>query len=170
MLPIHIAIGTIEGIATAAVLILLKESEPGLFGRFEGGETAPAFGTRFKRTIIGIALTALFMGSVLAWFASEKPDGLEWSISKIMGGEELADTAGGVKSIAGRVQKASSLFPDYRVGVAGDSDAAPPVEWGGADASASVAGMAGVLITLSLSFSLGLFFRKRKNPNVPGRS
>ena len=70
MQPIHLAIGLIEGAATAAILCLAKgkvvHTKPGL---------------------IATAVIALFIGGVLSPFASSKPDGLEWSIEKVAGPE-----------------------------------------------------------------------------------
>jgi len=62
MQPIHLAIGLAEGLVTAAVLGLV-------------------YGVASTRKVaIAFALIALFTGGVLSQFASERPDGLEWSI------------------------------------------------------------------------------------------
>jgi len=63
MLPIHLAIGALEGVATAVVLYF-------------------AYAVHAKKAALAFALMALLFGGVLSQFASQAPDGLEWSIEK----------------------------------------------------------------------------------------
>lgn len=51
-------------------------------------------------------MTAFIIGGVISWFASENPDGLEWSISKVTRKAETIKNVGGLigdtnKSVAG---------------------------------------------------------------------
>jgi len=62
MQPIHFAIGIAEGIITAAILCFVYN----------------------RRPVITFALAAIFAGCFLSPFASQYPDGLEWSIEKTM--------------------------------------------------------------------------------------
>ena len=86
MLPIHLAIGTVEGLATAAVVIFISKAQPSLLrpADLETGTVKKA-----SWTVLGIfAVAALLCGAALSWFASAYPDGLEWSVAGVTGSEE----------------------------------------------------------------------------------
>ena len=75
MLPIHLAIGAVEGLATAAVVIFISKAQPSLLrpADLETGTVKIA-----SWTVLGIfAVAALLCGAALSWFASAYPDGLE---------------------------------------------------------------------------------------------
>jgi cobalt/nickel transport system permease protein len=97
---------------------------------------------------------------VFSWFASENPDGLEWSISKITGNTELADHNTGVKSVVAAVRRRTSVFPDYALAKENDDDGSGSVSWGEPNPGGSVAGIAGALFTLLLAFSTGLLVKR----------
>ena len=85
MLPIHLAIGTVEGLATAAVVIFISKAQPSLLrpADLETGTVKKA-----SWTVLGIfAVAALLCGAALSWFASAYPDGLEWSVAGVTGSE-----------------------------------------------------------------------------------
>ncbi len=86
MLPIHLAIGAVEGLATAAVVIFISKAQPSLLrpADLETGTVKKA-----SWTVLGIfAVAALLCGAALSWFASAYPDGLEWSVAGVTGSEE----------------------------------------------------------------------------------
>lgn len=142
MQPIHLAIGLIEGLITAAVLLFLYEARPELLRDVStGGETAGK--VSFKGTIAVIALAAVLVGGGLSLLASGNPDGLEWSLfgnsdagyTQNMG---LDEDSYGVQSSAadkaGAVQEKTAFLPDY--------------SFAGSDSAAgtSVSGVAGAAI------------------------
>ena len=142
MQPIHLAIGLIEGLITAAVLLFLYEARPELLRDVcTGGETAGK--VSFKGTIAVIALAAVLVGGGLSLLASGNPDGLEWSLfgnsdagyTQNMG---LDEDSYGVQSSAadkaGAVQEKTAFLPDY--------------SFAGSDSAAgtSVSGVAGAAI------------------------
>ncbi len=115
MQPIHLAIGLVEGLITAAVLCFVHEARPELlWGTPKADEAAPAKNGRFtyKTTMIVLAVTALVIGGLLSLVASENPDGLEWSMERIAGTTEL-EAAGSVYDSFAAVQEATALLPDY---------------------------------------------------------
>lgn len=112
MQPIHLAIGTVEGLITAAVLIFVYEARPELlYGSEPAFEENKGWFTLKKTLVVLFALTVL-IGGGLSLFASSNPDGLEWSIERITGSTEL-EAAGGIYQAAGSIQEATALLPDY---------------------------------------------------------
>lgn len=110
MQPIHLAIGFVEGLITAAVLIFVQEARPEmLWGVAEEAKSAKLS----KGWTLGvIAVIAAFFGGVVSHFASAFPDGLEWSMEKVAGTTEL-EAAGSAYDTAANIQDATSLLPDY---------------------------------------------------------
>ena len=87
MQPIHLAIGIIEGIVTAAVLCFVHKMRPEILeSTFE--RTAVKSGVPVKNVIIVFAVITLIAGALLSLFVSSHPDGLEWSIEKLAGAAE----------------------------------------------------------------------------------
>ncbi len=108
MLPIHLAIGLGEGIATGMVLYFVQRTRPALLVREEGRRTAKSI----KATVWGFGIAALVIATVIASFASSDPDGLEWSIMNITGSTDL-ESVGTVAEAARNVQNSTALMPDY---------------------------------------------------------
>lgn len=153
MLPIHAAIGIVEGVLTWGVLSFIASTEPGLLRK--AAET-PAPKTGFVTASLFVA--ALAIGGALSWFASSNPDGLEWSIGKVTGQEELASPAETAHEWLAGVQEKAAFLPDYNFRQAGEEAATPdsPV-----NAGTSLSGIAGSLMVLLLAGAAGLFLRKR---------
>lgn len=110
MQPIHLAIGAVEGLITAAVLSFVYSSRPELlYCSDTSGE-----GSKFSvgRTLAILGVCAVLIGGGLSLFASSYPDGLEWSIERITGSTEL-EADGSIYEAAGSVQETTSLLPDY---------------------------------------------------------
>lgn len=111
MQPIHLAIGFVEGLITAAVLVFVYEARPELL--FCHSESERANGRlSLKKTLAILAGTAVLIGGLLSLAASSYPDGLEWSIERLTGSTEL-EAAGGIYQAAGSIQEFTSLLPDY---------------------------------------------------------
>lgn len=111
MQPIHLAIGFVEGLITAAVLVFVHEARPELLWGVSSDDTANGK-LSFKPTIAVLAVAAAICGGVVSLFASSFPDGLEWSMEKVAGTTEL-EAVGGAYDAAAKVQEATSLLPDY---------------------------------------------------------
>ena len=111
MQPIHLAIGLVEGLITAAVLCFVHEARPELLWGVE--KSAVKDGRMsFKKTLVVLAVCAALTGGILSLFASSHPDGLEWSMEKVAGTTEL-EADGGVYESAAGIQEATSFLPDY---------------------------------------------------------
>ena len=88
MLPIHLAIGIVEGLVTAAVVSFVWKAHPEILAL--APSTAAVRAHSHKPLLLGLALFAVVTGGALSWFASTHPDGLEWSVKGVTGKEELA--------------------------------------------------------------------------------
>ena len=109
MQPIHLAIGIVEGLITAAVAAFLWQARPETLQV----ASSPASPRSFKPLIISLAALALVTGGVLSWFASTLPDGLEWSIKGTTGKEELEAPKEGTPGALARLQETLAFLPDY---------------------------------------------------------
>jgi cobalt/nickel transport system permease protein len=107
MLPIHLAIGLCEGVATGAVLCFVQSYKPDMLYRTDRlyeNPSQPKKMTRKSKVVLTVfAVLALAMGVAFTWIASSNPDGLEWSIARITGDTELAPA----------ITPATALMPDY---------------------------------------------------------
>ena len=159
MQPIHLAIGLVEGLVTATVVIFVWQARPELF-------TAGAATSRLalKPVIIGLAIAAALTAGALSWFASGNPDGLEWSMFHTSGQEELAEPAGGAHASLAEVQEKSAFLPDYGFKQTGEPAGEEAASWPSVNAGTTVAGLVGGAIVLLLTGLIG-FGLKRQNRN-----
>lgn len=154
MQPIHLAIGVVEGLVTAAIVSIVAEARPDLL--------APARPARpaLRPVLAGTLAVALLTGTVLSSFASKSPDGLEWAIEHIAGASPTAD-ASRVHAIASAVQQRTAVLPDYGLPAAPAASAAAPSEGPDATLGTAVSGFVGALATLGVALLVGLALRRR---------
>lgn len=150
MQPIHLAIGFVEGLITAAVLVFVHEARPELLWGTSNDETVKGR-LSFGPTIAVLAVAAAICGGVVSLFASSFPDGLEWSMEKVAGTAEL-EAVGGAYDAAAKVQEATSILPDYAF--KGSESAI------GTSFSGIVGALVVVLITVGACYAFK-FFRKK---------
>lgn len=163
MQPIHLAIGLVEGLITAAVLLFIYEARPELLAELSVGAEKTKSRCSLKATIVILAVSVVIVGGGLSLFASGNPDGLEWSMfgnseagySANMGlNEESYGISGKAADAAEAIQEKTAILPDYAFS---GSDSAAGTTVSGLVGSAVVAGVT-VLICM-----LGGFFRIRRN-------
>ncbi len=169
MQPIHLAIGAVEGLITAAVLVFLNSMEPQSVAALQPQAASPTAGFP-KRAIAAVAALAVLCGGVLSWFASTHPDGLEWSILNVTGSAELEAPKGLHETLAD-VQSKTAFMPDYAPITPEDATAGEveATNWPAVDAGTSVAGIVGSAITLALAGVVGLLLylpKRRKTRSV----
>ena len=147
MLPIHLPIGIVEGVATASVLVLLKDARPSLFDDSKERFIPPCMSS------LGFLLVAaMLMGAGISQLASEKPDGLEWSIAETSNVEIRADSP--AHSFGKDVSAKTAILPDYAF------------RNGESAAGTSVSGLVGGGLTALAMFAFSLvikLLRRRKN-------
>ena len=146
MLPIHLIIGLIEGIITAAILCFIYRTRKEIIETANAG--AQMSGISIKGVVILIVITAILLGGVVSLFTSEKPDGLEWSIERtteqVLGEETEIEAEGGIYDITADIQGSTAFLPDYEFA----NDPENPL-------GTSLSGILGVAITFVLAASTG---------------
>jgi cobalt/nickel transport system permease protein len=148
MLPIHLAIGLVEGLITAAILVFIWKAQPEIMEPSLPRPHAPRSG---KRVLAILAALTLVLAGGLFWLASSHPDGLEWSVGRALTGGEL--TASELGNTMGEVQQRTSLFADY----------------GSENGTQSFAGVVGAILTLGLIVAAAVAIRLygRKKSKAP---
>jgi cobalt/nickel transport system permease protein len=171
MQPIHLAIGIVEGFATAAVVSFVYKARPEILQG--AAEARPVAGHSLRNVLLAFLAAAVLTGGVVSWFASGDPDGLEWSIAKVTGKEEFKGPEHGVHGMLAALQEKIAFLPDYsfRKPAEAKSEATPPQgdpgregevkkEEGGKPGT-SVSGIVGGLITLAVVFLAGFLLKRR---------
>jgi len=158
MQPIHLAIGLVEGMITAAVALFVMQARPELLVRTSDRRTLSGVG--LKPVLIGLAIAAVMAGGVVSWFASTYSDGLEWSIAKVAGSAEIEGT-GPIHSTLAQVQEKTALLPDYGFkapkGAEAASEATP---WPAVDPGTSTSGIVGAVIVLAFAAAIGWVLKR----------
>lgn len=162
MQPIHLAIGLVEGLVTAAVLCYVHSVQPELL-ECTTRQTQPGAGTGSRRRVLATLLVlTLLVGGGLSLFASSNPDGLEWSIAGVTGSEEL-EAEGGIYEAAAAVVDSTAFLPDYAFSDDGENPA-----------GTSVSGLVGSAIVLAVAGGGGALIarvrkQRKKASDVSGR-
>jgi cobalt/nickel transport system permease protein len=159
MQPIHLAIGIVEGLVTAAVVLFVQRARPEILERAATGRSLA--GVKFKPVLIGLAIAAVVCGAGLSWFASTNADGLEWSIAKVTGRAQIAGGTDAAHSAAASVQTKTVLLPGY--GFQHAKPAAASAARSAAGGGTSVAGLVGAGLTLIVAALLGFALRRRSS-------
>lgn len=149
MQPIHLGIGIIEGLVTAAVVSFVYKARPDFTS---ATETVQTQALTIKQVAVTLMAVAIFTGGFVSWFTSEHPDGLEWSMAKVSGNEELEAPKDGIHAGLGALQEKTALLPDY--GFKGKE---------GSHTGTSTAGVLGGFLTLIVVGGITLVLRRKKS-------
>lgn len=166
MLPIHLAIGVVEGLSTAAIVIFISRTQPSLL-RPADLKTGSVKKATF--TVLGIfSVAALLCGAALSWFASAYPDGLEWSVARVAGTEEtsLTEPSSLHRSLES-VQTATAIMPDYALPSADETTAGKIENASVINPETSLAGTLGCVIIAALIVAVGFLFGKKPHSRYP---
>lgn len=164
MQPIHLAIGLIEGLITAAVLTFVYEARPELIKEVDTSDSSVSNKRSLGTVVVIMSVAVALVGGVLSLFASSNPDGLEWSLfgnsqagySENMGlDEDEYGISSNAADKAAAVQDSTAFLPDYAFA---DSDSAAGTSVSGLVGSAMVAAAAIIICAVCG------FFRKKKSP------
>jgi cobalt/nickel transport system permease protein len=147
MIPVHIAIGIVEGLVTYGVVSFIVKTSPGIL-------KANALFKTDKKVLIIFVVVSMITAGLLSQFASIHPDGLEWSIEKTSSSftGRFSQLVHGTLSA---VQEKIAFLPDYSFKpgtLHGDTMTIAP---------ASVAGITGCLIFLLMTIIAALIVRAK---------
>ncbi|MCL1922856.1 MAG: energy-coupling factor ABC transporter permease [Propionibacteriaceae bacterium] len=111
MLPIHLVIGVIEGIITAAVLGFVYMMRPEILSATHG----PATAKTSKKLLVTLAVATVLIAGGLSWFASTNPDGLEWAVGRTTEKTGTTEPEGTtpIHQGAEEAQNTTAGFPGY---------------------------------------------------------
>lgn len=157
MQPIHLAIGLVEGLVTAAVILFVAKESPEILRKTAQGQRLGNI--TVKPVLVTLLIAAIITGGALSWFASSNPDGLEWSIASVTGESEL-EAPDGIHGVLAKLQEKVAFLPDYNFKqneqpVTTETNAHEAPNWPSVDTGTSVAGIVGSLLTLTFAFVIG---------------
>lgn len=151
MQPVHLAIGLVEGVVTAVIITFVHKARPDIFTADSASR-----GSLTRSIVPAFLALALITGGFISWFASAKPDGLEWSIQQATGREGLEAPKSGFHGRLSALQDKFSFMPDYNFKKAD----------GGKNENSrlgtSLAGMIGALITLLVAGAAAFILRMKQ--------
>jgi cobalt/nickel transport system permease protein len=162
MQPIHLAIGIVEGIVTAAVVMFVWNSRPEIL---DAATHLKQIGQiSITKVLVGLIIAVVIVGGALSWFASANPDGLEWAMFKTAGVEELESKEGIHESLS-KLQEKTAFLPDYGF-KKGESQTEPKSAsepaWPAVEPGTSVSGIVGGALVLLVCVFAGFLLRRRK--------
>ncbi|TGE38173.1 cobalamin biosynthesis protein CbiM [Desulfosporosinus fructosivorans] len=165
MQPIHLAIGAVEGLVTAAIVTYIWNQRPEIIEKAASGQ---AIGNvSIKKVVAGMVAIAVITGGGLSWFASSNPDGLEWAMTKTAGTAEL-EAPDGIHQQLSELQSKTAFLPDYSFKapvndteqIAGEAEETWPAVSGGTSTSGLVGG--GLTLALAALVGAGISLLKRR--------
>mgnify|MGYP003923578001 CR=1 FL=1 len=165
MQPIHLAIGIVEGLITAAIIRFAASVKPDILEAVYNLNNQTY--TRSMKKVIGLFVILTFIvGGFLSWFASTNPDGLEWSVEKVYGKPELPEKEGGIIAKVKEIQEKLAILPDYTFKKAETKEAPAQEEesYPNIDVGTTVSGIAGSIMVILLLMGTGFLikaFKKR---------
>jgi len=169
MQPIHFGIGLVEGFVTSGVINFVRVARPEILENISLARPLSA-AVSVRKVLFGLMVAALVTGGALSWFASAKPDGLEWAIEKILGKPELPAADSGAAPVLKSVQEKTAFLPDYGFkkpeGTSQGSETGKgEPSWPSVESGRSVSGIVGAVMVLTLVLATGFVIRKvRRKP------
>ncbi len=162
MQPIHLGIGIVEGLITAAVVLFVMGAQPELLTR--RAQNRPLTGLSLKPVLIGLAVAAVVAGGAVSWFASTNVDGLEWSIEKVVGSPEV-ESDDPLHAALASAQEQTAFLPDYgfKAPEAPEGAAEETPAWPAVDPGTSFSGIVGAAIVLAMAVAIGAVLKRRSN-------
>ena len=155
MFAIHLAIGLVEGFVTAGVVNFVRHIRPEILNTGSNSNLVPS-SISFRKILITFLLAAFVIGGAVSWFASSRPDSLEWALERVQGDPDISSEHEGTARILKNLQDRTAFLPDYAFR---ETTAA------GEKAGTSASGIIGAALVLLILVVFGIVvktFRKRK--------
>lgn len=165
MQPIHLAIGIVEGLATAAVIMFIWQARPELLER----EVSPGVAAKrfaIKPVITGLIAATILTGGILSWFASARPDGLEWAMFHTSGSEELETPERSIYSSLAAIQGKTAFLPDYSFKTSDARAEEKSEAWPSVDPGTSISGLVGGAIVFLIAMGIGFGLKEKKSGDM----
>lgn len=165
MQPVHLAIGVVEGLVSAIVIAFVAKARPEAVAPVSESRG----GISMRAVLFGLAIATVLIGGVASWFASTHPDGLEWSIAKVTGTEEVARPEAGLHKNLAELQEKTAFLPDYGFKSTGskatdtEMDGKKATPWPSVSAGTSLSGLVGGMMTLALACIVGFVLRAQSS-------
>jgi len=170
MQPIHLAIGIVEGLATAVIVGFLAAARPEALLPLSAPSLA---GKTLRPVLAGGLIAALLTGGALSWFASKHPDGLEWALARVTGKPEMEPAKDAAHEHAARIQAKTAFLPDYgfmpseaKDDTKNESEKTGSKAWPAVSAGTSFSGILGGVITLGVAGLIGYSLKPRRVQSV----
>lgn len=160
MQPVHLAIGLIEGVVTAAIISFVYLARPELMHVARG--TAATLLFPMRNLLIAFLCAAILTGGVVSLIASKEPDGLEWAISRVAGTAELKTPDNRLHPWLAGLQEKVSFLPDYAFKHPVIAESQAPANSAAETGGTSLAGIVGVMITLLLLMLGGALLKRAR--------
>jgi cobalt/nickel transport system permease protein len=159
MQPIHLAIGLVEGIATAGVVSFILNARPEILDRTMNDQ--PFGQVPVRNIIVSLLAATVLIGGIFSLYASEHPDGLEWSIRKVTGNSEIVSPSQGLHNSLESIQQKTSLLPDYTFK---EKDMVTPnnKDVFGTYTGTTLSGLIGGFLVLAFGVLTGMVLKKRQ--------
>lgn len=109
MLPIHFAIGAVEGIVTGLLLVFISKHRPSILASTPDLPEDKAVKNKNRSVLWIFGVFTLLFAFGFSILASENPDGLEWSVEKVSSNPELLEAN----------IPPTALLPEYNSGLSG---------------------------------------------------
>jgi cobalt/nickel transport system permease protein len=164
MQPIHLAIGIVEGLVTAAIVVFVCRARPEILEM--NGVSKASGASSLGKILAALLIAAALTGGLVSWFASTHPDGLEWAISGTAGKEELETPKQTLYGWLAALQEKTAFLPDYGFRESKKEDASEDA-WPAVDPGTSLSGLLGGALTLITLVLLGVLLKRRKKHHVP---
>lgn len=152
ILPIHAAIGIVEGLVTYTVISFVYRVQPSLIAGVPVQKIAHPIFPIF-------AAAALIAGGILSYAASERPDGLEWALKKAAPQPTHSIQLNNSPPLLPSIQRKLAILSDYSFKNSADDDNNGLFRH--SPFGTSVSGIAGSLLALLFALLLGLAVRKK---------
>lgn len=170
MQPIHLVIGVVEGIVTAAVVSFVYKARPEILQ--SALQQRPIGNRPLLPLLLTFLAAAVLTGGIVSQFASRNPDGLEWAIARVTGQDDLKGTEQGIHRSLAALQEKIAFLADYSFKkpkqAESRAEAAPAPDGTKKNENirlgTSLSGILGGLITLALALVIGIILKKRSNP------
>lgn len=160
MQPIHLAISVVEGLATATLIIFIRQARPELLERPTPGAKLKRFA--IKPVLLGLITITILTAGILPWFASAHPDGLEWVMAHTVGKEELETPERSIYLSLAAIQEKTAVLPDYSFKKSESQAKENSKTWPAVDPGTSISGLVGGTVIFFIAFGIGFGLKRKK--------